>query len=187
MTTKLNLYAGPGAGFDQPFEMLLACHERVERMLCLLEKIAERLNASGFDQDCCGAAADVMRYFDLAGPAHHQDEEIHVLPLLKAGSANEQQLAKQIEREHLLMSEQWRVLREDLRSLCAIEEGAMDSVSLPQGWHQRWDEYARLYRAHIVIEESMIFGKVSGQLDSASLETIGQEMAQRRQSTRRTQ
>jgi len=181
MTTKINLYAGPAAGFDQPFEMLLACHERIERMLCLLEKLAIRLTASGLDQDCKDAATDVMRYFDLAGPAHHQDEELHVLPLLKSGAIDEQQLAKRIEREHLLMAQQWKVLRQDLGMLCTTDEGAPGNLSLSQGWQQRWDGFAQLHREHIGLEESEIFIKARERLDAASLEIMSHEMAQRRQ------
>jgi len=181
MTTKINLYAGPAAGFDQPFEMLLACHERIERMLCLLEKLALRLNDSGLDQDCKDAAADVMRYFDLAGPAHHQDEEKHVLPVLKAGAIDEQQLAIQIEREHELMAKQWQVLRQDLGMLCMTDEGAPGNLSLSQGWRERRDAFAQLHREHINLEESTIYVKARERLDAASLEIMSAEMAQRRQ------
>ena len=31
-------WRAPGTGFDQPFEMLEACHERVQRMLALLAR-----------------------------------------------------------------------------------------------------------------------------------------------------
>ena len=35
--SPISLHPAPGAGFDAPFDMLSACHERVERMLQLLE------------------------------------------------------------------------------------------------------------------------------------------------------
>ena len=40
----------PGSGFEQPFEMLDACHERVERMLRLLGKIREHVTTHGADE-----------------------------------------------------------------------------------------------------------------------------------------
>lgn len=46
--SPLILHAAPAAGFDQPFEMLQACHERVGRMLVLLElgrEMAQRRGA----------------------------------------------------------------------------------------------------------------------------------------------
>jgi ribonucleoside-diphosphate reductase alpha chain len=84
-STSLDLlHAGPAAGFDQPFELLAACHGRVERMLGLLERLAAHLAAHGADEPARSAAADITRYFDIAGPAHHEDEERHVLPRLRA-------------------------------------------------------------------------------------------------------
>ena len=81
------LFPGPGAGFEEPFEMLEACHQRVHRMLGLMQRLAAHLGETGADANAQQAARDVMRYFDLAAPAHHEDEERHVLPLLRrAGS-----------------------------------------------------------------------------------------------------
>ena len=84
MTSPLTLHVGPAAGFDQPFEMLAACHERAARMLDLLARLLPHLASQGCDEQARQAARDVMRYFDLAGPAHHEDEERHVFPLLQA-------------------------------------------------------------------------------------------------------
>jgi hypothetical protein len=39
----------PGTAFEQPFEMLVACHERVERMLALLARLLEHLPGYGCD------------------------------------------------------------------------------------------------------------------------------------------
>jgi hypothetical protein len=46
MTTKLTLHAAPAAGFDQPFELLAACHQRVEHMLDLLQRLAPPMLAA---------------------------------------------------------------------------------------------------------------------------------------------
>jgi len=111
MSTRLTLHAAPAAGFDEPFEMLLGCHERVERMLGLLERLAAHLDTHGCDDAARQAAQDVMRYFDLAGPAHHEDEERHVLPLLAAGpDAALQALAQRLRQDHRAMTEQWRAV-----------------------------------------------------------------------------
>jgi hypothetical protein len=47
MPSALPLHTAPVAGFDEPFAMLAACHERVERMLQLLERLATHLAAQG--------------------------------------------------------------------------------------------------------------------------------------------
>ncbi|RZI95944.1 MAG: hemerythrin domain-containing protein, partial [Rubrivivax sp.] len=78
-------HRAPAAGFEAPFEMLGACHERVERMLALLARLQQHVLARGWDESVASAARDVMRYFDLAAPLHHEDEERHVFPPLLAG------------------------------------------------------------------------------------------------------
>ena len=50
-----------GVGFEAPFEMLDACHERVERMLRLLGKIRDHVKSHGADTQARDAARDVMR------------------------------------------------------------------------------------------------------------------------------
>ena len=77
---------GPAAGFDEPFELLAGCHDRVRRSLTLLKRLADRMASEGADAKAQAAARDVLRYFDLAAPAHHEDEERHVVPLLAASA-----------------------------------------------------------------------------------------------------
>src|SRR5689334_1951600 len=75
-------FAAPAPGFDEPLEMLAACHERIEAQLRTLEKLVEHLSqncaangaAHGADNSARDAAARVMRYFDTAGVEHHRDE-----------------------------------------------------------------------------------------------------------------
>ena len=74
----------PDAELESPFEMLQACHERVDRMLMLLAKLQRHLGHTGCDDAARRAAGDVLRYFDVAAPLHHQDEELHVFPALMA-------------------------------------------------------------------------------------------------------
>ena len=90
MTSRVALpgLRSPSAGFDQPFEMLGACHERVQRTLDLLQRLQTYLAEQGVDDSARQAARDVLRYFDIAAPLHHQDEERHVFPpLLAQGDA----------------------------------------------------------------------------------------------------
>jgi hypothetical protein len=105
MTTPLELNAAPSAGFDQPFELLAACHQRVLRMLQLLQRLQAHLGTKGADPEAGRAALDVMRYFDIAGPAHHEDEERHVFPRLRDAGLG--QLAERLQLEHLAMAEAW--------------------------------------------------------------------------------
>ena len=123
MSTPLILHAAPAAGFDEPFEMLDACHERVGRMLSLLQRLRTHLQGGMADEPARQAARDVMRYFDLAAPHHHQDEERHVFPALVAsGDATLAQLAARLLADHAQMTAAWAGVRPSIErpALAAI-------------------------------------------------------------------
>ena len=174
MTTPLILHAAPAAGFDEPFEMLLACHQRVERMLVLLLRLAQHLPQHGADADARQAATDVMRYFDIAGPAHHEDEERHLFPALQAsGDATLQGLVQGLHQDHQAMTARWRALRADL---AGVQAGALPHA-LAAG---RWAAFADLYRRHVALEESLAYPAAQPLLGPEQRLAMGREMALRR-------
>lgn len=168
------LDAAPSAGFDEPFELMTACHGRVQRMLALAARIAERLAASGPDADTAGAARDVIRYFDLAGPAHHEDEERHVLPRLRTLGRGD--VADRLHDDHLRMEAGWRGVRADL---ARVADGAAPAGD-PATWRARWQDFAALYDAHIELEESVAYPEARAGLAPAMIDAMGREMAARR-------
>ena len=121
MTSRVALPGlhSPSAGFDQPFEMLAACHERVQRTLELLQRLQAYLQEKGVDASARQAARDVLRYFDVAAPLHHQDEELHIFPLLlQPGSdAATQALVRQLQQDHVDMAACWAQARQPLLAL----------------------------------------------------------------------
>ena len=174
MSSPLTLHAAPGAGFDEPFAMLAACHERVERMLQLLERLAEHLPTHGCDRQAADAARDVMRYFDLAAPAHHEDEERHVLPALRA--AGDDAFAAQLQQEHRELQRRWVELR---ASLVLVQQGAWCAAATGTGFAD-WKAFAVLYRAHAAAEEALAFPLVQAATDAPAQRAMGEEMAHRR-------
>ena len=54
-------FHAPAASFEQPFEMLEACHPRVRRSLALLGKLVEHIDQHGHSEQTRSAAADVLR------------------------------------------------------------------------------------------------------------------------------
>lgn len=174
MTATVTLHPGPGAGFEEPFEMLEACHQRVHRMLGLLQRLAAHLRESGADANAQQAARDVMRYFDLAAPAHHEDEERHVLPRLRQG--DQAVLADRLHDEHARMATTWAAVRADL---VRVAEGGWQATDLDAA-AARWQAMAALYAAHIEAEESAAYPAVRKSTDAAALHAMGDEMARRR-------
>jgi hemerythrin-like domain-containing protein len=179
-STSLDLlHAGPAAGFDQPFELLAACHGRVERMLGLLERLAAHLAAHGADEPARSAAADITRYFDIAGPAHHEDEERHVLPRLRAsGDPALAALADRLHADHARMARDWAALRAELAQ---VREGRWaDAADAGAALPAAWADFAAFYRHHIAAEDDQAYPAVRATLDDDSLRRMGREMAARR-------
>jgi hemerythrin-like domain-containing protein len=173
MESVVDLYPAPGAGFDQPFEMLYACHQRVERTLDLLGRLSAHLGTHGADAQAQQAARDVMRYFDLAAPHHHEDEERHVLPCLR--DRGHAALAERVLREHAAMAVAWAEVR---GVLLGIEQGRceIDHAAIAQ----RWLAFAALYREHIALEECEVFPLARERIDTDGLRAMTDEMARRR-------
>ena len=168
----------PAATFEQPFAMLEACHERVHRSLDLLARLCERVRAGRVDAQVQDAARDVLRYFDIAAPHHHEDEERHVFPRLLAmegAGAQVHETVRRLARQHDAMRAQWAVLREPLARLAAGEAEAFDHAALDAA-----ARFAALYQDHADTEESMIFPLAAKALTPDELRAMGAEMARRR-------
>ena len=177
MTTPLILHAAATAGFDQPFELRAACRQRVERMLGLPRRLQPHLQALGADRAAAEAARDVLRYFDLAAPHHHEDEERHVLPVLLASAdAALQALAVRLRADHRTMTGAWAGLRPGLAQLAAGHWPADAAVAQ----FSRWAAFDALYRDHLAAEDGTAYPEVSKRLAPPMLAAMGDEMARRR-------
>ena len=166
----------PGASFDQPFEMMCACHEKVQRTLALLERLRAHLGEHGADEQARQAARDVMRYFDKAAPQHHKDEELHVFPPLLAGRDTETKaVVERLQREHVQMEARWEPAREVLACIAGGQQHALsgtDAAAL--------DAFAVLYADHIAAEEQVAYPAAAALLDADAVTAMGREMAGRR-------
>ena len=168
----------PAASFAQPFEMLAACHERVQRSLGLLARLCERVKQQRVDPAVRDAARDVLRYFDIAAPHHHEDEERHVFPRLLAradAGAAVHEAVHELMRQHEAMRAQWAELRRPLERLAGGDDNAFDAAALDAA-----ARFAALYQGHAETEESMIFPLAAVALSPDELRAMGAEMAQRR-------
>jgi hemerythrin-like domain-containing protein len=174
MTRGALLHPAPAAGFDQPFALLDACHERVQRSLALLLRLAEHLVQHGADAQAADAARDVMRYFDLAAPLHHEDEERHVLPRLRA--AGHGALAQRLQDDHAALAALWQPVRAVLQSVADGLWDTADAVARTRDW----PAWAQRYREHIALEDTQAFPACRALLDDAQARSMGEEMASRR-------
>ncbi len=169
-------WRSPGTGFDQPFEMLQACHERVLRTLALLERLRVHLRTQGCDDSARQAARDILRYFDQAAPLHHEDEELHVFPpLLAQGDAQTVALVQRLQGEHGLMAADWARAR---LPLLALADGRSEGFGAAD--EALFARFAACYASHVENEERLAYPQARGLLPQASQAAMGREMAVRR-------
>ena len=168
-------FSSPGVGFEQPFEMLLACHQRVQRTLSLLERLLAHIDQHGHDAASRSAAADVLRYFDIAAPLHHQDEELHIFPALAAQTALQPAIA-QLLAEHERLTQLWAELRPALLTWRDAPHPAAPTTAERTVCR----DFVALYQTHIAQEETQIYPAAAQQFNPEGLARIGAEMQGRR-------
>jgi len=170
-------FDSPGVGFGQPFEMLEACHERVQRSLTLLGKLVDYIDQNGHSTQTQSAAADVLRYFDIAAPLHHEDEEVHVFPLLLAqGDAPLRAAVQRLQGEHQRMGELWAAVRQPL--LRWREPGVTEKVD--DATRSAAKSFREIYAGHIAAEEGPVYLAARALMDDDALAGMGQAMQARR-------
>ncbi len=202
-TLTLPGHRAPGAGYEAPFEMLDACHERVERMLRLLHKLRAHLQASGWDAQAAEAARDVLRYFNEAAPRHHEDEERHVFPAVLAapdapipaartgtgdGTGNGSSLHAVVRRllqDHADMQTRWASARPVLERIA--RPPAEDRASSQPRWQPlaaseeaALDAFSSLYASHIEAENQLVYPAAQQTLSLDQMRAMSADMMARR-------
>jgi len=167
----------PGAGFDQPVEMWLACHERVQRFAALLSRLAEHLAKQGADEDAQVTAVSIRRYFNEAAPRHHEDEEVDMFPRLRERLDSERDktvldVLEQVEADHLEMAGLWKRLD---AALAEVSRGKRVVLEQPL-----IDRFATMYVHHIDAEERVVLPALKKALSRNDWQAIGRSMAERR-------
>jgi len=166
------------AGFDEPLEMLLGCHRRIEKQLATLRRLREHLAARGVDAEATQAAQSILNYFERAAPNHHHDEEIDLFPMIEAritdpGEASRFRAFRDaLLEDHRALEAAWARMR---RPLEAVADGL--PRQLPEGDVR---EFAQAYARHIVTEEKALQEFFERWLDDADRRQLGRAMAARR-------
>lgn len=171
MNDPFNTPVAPG--FDDPLEMLQACHGRITAQCDTLHKLVAHLQIQGNDEQAGQAARAILRYFDTAGQYHHQDEEQDLFPMLLA--SGDSTAAGYIERllgEHKEMEQAWRALRPLLQ---VIAENNSDTLDADIASH-----FIDCYARHIEVENENLLPLAKRLLNAEQLQTLGQQMAARR-------
>lgn len=168
--------------------MLGACHERVQRSLDLLARLIAHLQqraASGqadwVDADARSAAADVARYFNLAAPQHHLDEETHVIPRLQASGRPEWlAAAAQMLADHAQIEAIWSRLAPRLAALAAPQTASRFTTLELTTLAAAAADFIALHARHVPLEDTLAFPAARQGLNAGELAAMGSEMAARR-------
>jgi hemerythrin-like domain-containing protein len=166
------------AAFDDPLEMLLACHRRIEKQLQTLERLRVHLHTHGVDADASTAAQALLRYFTRAAVDHHADEESDLFPLLERritdGRDRDRFLAlrESLEREHREVEAHWARLRKPL-------EGIADGLTRSLG-ETDVRAFADAYAKHIRVEENAFHEFFERWINAEDRAALGSSMSARR-------
>lgn len=178
MTSSVALpgFHSPAASFERPHDMLLACHERVQRSLDLLGRVVEHIDSHGHDASSRSASQDVLRYFTLAAPAHHQDEELHLFPaLLAQGEPPLVAAVQRLQKDHVAMERLWSQVKAVLEQWKEAEAAAPTPAE-----REAIAAFRAIYPDHIALEEGTVFPAAFALLGPDASAQAGLEMQARR-------
>lgn len=138
---------------DDPIELLLACHGKVRRFAALALRLRDHLATTGPDTgpdaQAREAAQAILRYFNIAAPLHHDDEELDLFPALRRlGQPDLNAGMDALEAEHAELATLWASLGPWLN---AIAEGHAHATP------ESVDAFAARYVAHAQREEDEIY------------------------------
>ncbi|GAB1235318.1 hemerythrin domain-containing protein [Ferrigenium sp. UT5] len=171
MNDPFNTPAAPG--FDDPLEMLRACHGRITAQCDTLNRLVTHLQTHGNDEQAAQAARAILRYFDTAGRHHHQDEEQDLFPVLRAsGDARAAQYIVRLLAEHKELESAWRALRPLLAAIAEDRANTLDADVAAS--------FINGYARHIEFENGTLLPLAATLLHAAQLQTLGRSMAARR-------
>ena len=177
---KVNLpgFRSPAVGCDEPFKMLIACHERVQRMLDLLDRARTHALTKGCDANLNSALTDVMRYFDLAAPQHHLDEELHVFPIVLAkGNQIQKEMVGVLIQDHETMAHLWQCVRS---VLAEVIQTPRDFPVFSHQDNDLMDDFRSAYARHISNEELSVYPSSIQFMSIHDIASMSEEMKVRR-------
>lgn len=163
------------ATWAEPIEMLYACHSKVKRFCRQLQILPDYLAKNGMTQGAKNDVQQILNYFNLSAPLHHDDEEKDFFPALIARQPQAQTDIEALEKQHFNLHQTWVALSAQLEELVAGNQQNVDSDLI--------DRFVAGYEAHIAIEEPLFeLGRVH--LAQEELSAMGKIMAERRKVVR---
>ena len=166
--------------FSDPTSLLSDCHRRMEMFLGSLEAVALVIDRP-LTEEARAALESALRYFREAAPKHIADEEESLFPRLRQMHLPDVEAAIErldlLEHDHLLAGS----LHVEVESLGQqyLEAGILESSGV-EAFRKSTASLISIYKAHISIEDDLVFPLAARLLSSAEKAAIADEMAARR-------
>lgn len=155
----------------EPIEMLYACHGKVKRFCKQLQILPTYLAENGINQAVKNDVQQILTYFNVSAPLHHEDEEKDFFPALVAVYPKAQENIDALESQHISLHQAWDELAVQLTELLEDKRSVIDEELIKR--------FVSGYDVHIPLEEPLFeLGKIH--LSEEKLSEIGQVMARRR-------
>jgi len=171
----LESLTNPAPSFEQPIELLKACHDKIRSFCDQLDKLEPYIEEHGVDDVAKRSIDAVVRYFDEAGPQHHTDEEEELFPILEARVPTARPKLAQLAAEHGMLHSRWNSIRDDLMALRNGDISVISRIEIA--------EFVRQYRLHAAIEEAWLLPTADTILTEAEKLLAGEHMSARRQTS----
>ncbi len=168
--------------FTKPLDLLVHCHENIERQLEALARAAEvlRVGDSLNTAQAFAAIDAACKHFAVAGIRHTADEEESLFPRLRKSetSAGDEALAamSELESQHRTAEDMHRQFDEFVLSL--PRDGSADTREL-DSFGEMTAELAAFYRPHIFMENNLVFPIAGRILSDGEIHAQGEEMRER--------
>jgi iron-sulfur cluster repair protein YtfE (RIC family) len=182
--TRISMPTGKDAALPSPVEMLRDCHARIRHFTQLGCTLAGAQGAP--ESEIAEASTAVFRYFKRALPLHEADENQSVFPRLRKAlppGALVREAAETMVSQHKAID----VLVAELLIPCDILRHQPERLpALAQGLQHVTGALAKIFEAHLLLEETVVFPALKESLTPKQIQEIRHEMQQRRRPQRRT-
>ncbi|QTM01845.1 hemerythrin domain-containing protein [Mannheimia sp. ZY171111] len=155
----------------EPIDMLYACHRKVKNFCKQLQILPDYLEKNGINQAVKNDVQQILNYFNISAPLHHQDEEDDFFPELIKVQPQAQANVDELESQHLHLHKNWDDLSVQLEDLLKGKRENVDRDLIKA--------FVAGYDVHIAIEEPL-FELGREHLAEEKLSAMGKIMADRR-------
>lgn len=167
----LNLSPQQFVTWDEPIEMLYACHGKVKNFCRQLQILPDYIEQNGCNEAVKNDVKQILNYFNQSAPLHHDDEEKDFFPALIKQVPTAQADVDLLEQQHVALHKNWDELSTQLVALLNGERANVDRELIKR--------FVSGYDSHIAIEEPL-FELGREHLAESELQSIGKMMADRR-------